>query len=285
MAIDAQKVKELREKTGLPMMECKRALEAANGDVEKAIENLRKAGMKAQAKLAGRTANQGLIGSRIGDDGRVGVLVALRCETEPVSKNEKFREVLEQIVDVVASDDPADRDALLEAKTASGATVEASITELINHIRENISLGRFARFEADAVVQYVHFDGKKAGMVAVNGGSRTDEAVVEMGNNIGQHIVFHRPESLSRDRLDPAIVENEKAIHLAAAKNDARNAKKPPEILEKIVSGQVEKFIASQCLVEQPYVKDDKQTVAQYVKSVSPKLVLADFAYVATDMD
>ena len=285
MAVSPQSVKELREQTGLPMMECKKALDKTDGDVAKAIEELRKSGVRAQDKLAGRSATDGKIGQYVSDDGKIGVLVALRCETEPVSKNEQFLAVLDELVQAIAKENPADRDALLKTTLASGETVEKAVTELVNQIRENITLGQFARFEADAVVQYVHFDNKKAGMVAIQGASISDEAIAEMGNNLGQHIVFNKTPHLSRDRIDPAIIEKEREICLEAAKSDPKNAKKPEEILQKIIGGQVEKFVAKQCLVEQPYVKDDKQTVEQYVKSHGDGVSLSDFAYIATDLE
>ena len=193
MAVEPAKVKQLREKTGLPMMECKRALEAVDGEVEKAYEELRKAGLKAQEKLAGRTANEGRIGASVGGDGKVGVLVALRCETEPVAKNDEFQKLLGQIVEAVARDNPKDKAAVEGLTLASGQTVKDGVTDLVNHIRENISLGGFERFESEAVAQYVHFDNKKAAMVALKGGSASDPAVAEAGKQIGMHIVFSKP--------------------------------------------------------------------------------------------
>lgn len=283
MAVEPAKVKQLREKTGLPMMECKRALEAVDGDVEKAYEELRKAGLKAQEKLAGRTANEGRIGASVSGDGKVGVVVALRCETEPVAKNDEFQKLLGQIVEAVARDNPKDKAAVEGLKLASGQTVKDGVTDLVNQIRENISLGAFERFEGEAVVQYVHFDNKKAAMVALKGGSVSDPAVAEAGKQIGMHIVFSKPLSLSRDRLDSATVEKEREIKLAAAQNDPKNAKKPAEILAKIIEGQMEKFVSSQCLLEQPFVRDDKQTVAEFAKSAG--FTIEGFTYIATDAE
>jgi elongation factor Ts len=285
MAVEATKVKELREKTGLPMMECKKALEQSGGDVDKAYEELRKSGLKAQEKLAGRTADDGRVGSHISRDGKVGVLVALCCETEPVAKNEDFQKLLQDIVGVVAEKNPADLDALKALELPAGHTVQEGVTELVNKIRENITLGRFARFEADAVVQYVHFDNKKGAMVALKGGSIADAKVAEVGKDLGMHIVFSKPTALSRDKLDPKVVDKEREILLAAAKNDPKNAKKPAEILEKIIKGQVEKFVAAQCFLEQPFVKDEKQSVEKYVKGSGTGVTVVDFAYVATDQD
>lgn len=285
MAVDPAKVKQLREKTGLPMMECKRALEKAGADVETAYEELRKAGLKAVEKLAGRSANDGAVGSYVSDDGKIGVLVALRCETEPVAKNEAFQALLAELVKVVAQENPADVAALEASKLASGKTVKEGLNDLVNQIRENITVGKFVRFETDAAVQYVHFDNKKGAMVALAGGDANNADVAELGKQLGQHIVFMKPASLSRDRIDTAIVEKEREIFLAAAKNDPKNAKKPQEIMDKIIGGQIEKFVASQCLLEQAFVRDDKQTVEAYIKSSGTGVTLTDFAYVATDVE
>jgi elongation factor Ts len=224
------------------------------------------------------------VGSQVSPDGRLGVLVALRCETEPVGKNDEFQAFLKSLVDAVAKRAPKDEGGLRALDLPSGGTVSHGLTELVNRIRENISLGRFLRFEADAVVQYVHFDQKKAAMVAIAGGRTSDPKVAELGKELCMHIVFARPSCLSRDRLDGAVVAKEREILLAAAKNDPKNAKKPAEILAKIVEGQVEKFVASQCLLEQPYVRDEKITVAQFVKSSGTGATVVDFGYVATDV-
>ena len=285
MTVDAKRVKALREKTGLPMMECKRALEESDGDVDKAYDELRKRGLKAVERLAGRTADDGRIGSYVDEGGKQGVLIALRCETEPVAKNETFIAFLDQLALIVERDNPADAAELSGLKLASGETVEEGLTDLVNQIRENIQLGRFKRFSADAVVQYIHFDGKKASMVAFEGGSTSDESVVEVGRNVCMHIAFEQPAALSRDQLDESLIEKEREIFLSRMKNDPKNAKKPEEILNKIIQGQVEKFVASNCLLEQPFVKDSKQTVEQYIKNSGTGVKLIDFVYVATDQN
>ncbi|MGQ9590256.1 MAG: translation elongation factor Ts [Planctomycetota bacterium] len=290
MAVDAGAVKELREKTGLPMMECKKALEKTGGDVEKAIEELRKQGLKAQEKLAGRKATEGRVGAYVSPDGKLGVLVALRCETEPVSKNDAFRALLAEIVDAAAKERPPDRAALESLVLSSGRTVAETVTDLVNKIRENISVGRCAILEGDAVVQYLHANEKKAAMLALKGGSASDPAIVEAAREIGMHIVFAHeapettPLALSKADLDPEIAAKEREILLAAAKNDPKNAKKPEEILRKIVEGQVDKFVAGKCLLEQPFVKDPKHTVFQYLASHAKGAAIERFAYVATHL-
>jgi elongation factor Ts len=289
MAVDPAKVKELREKTGLPMMDCKRALEKTDGDVEKAFEELRKSGLKAQEKLAGRTASQGRVGSYVSPDGKVGVLVALRCETEPVGQNEHFQKFLADLVALVAKEKPRDAAALEGLKLSSGETVGHGLTELVNRIRENIMIGRFARFEGDAVSQYVHFDHKKAAMVALQNGKAADPKVAELGKDLGMHVVFQSqlatsaPKSIHRSGIPQDLIAKEREVLLATAKNDPRNAKKPPEILEKIIGGQVDKFIASQTLLEQPSIRDANITVEEQVKRSGTGVTIKDFVYIATD--
>lgn len=285
MAVDPQKVKELREKTGLPMMECKKALDKAGGDTDKAFDELRKAGLKAQEKLAGRTANEGRVGSYVSEDGKVGVLVALRCETESVAKNEQFLAFLNELVAVIAKEAPQDTAAIQKLTLSSGGTVAENLTELVNKIRENISIGRFVRFEGDAIFQYVHFDQKKGAMVILDGGSHSDPKAAEVGKELGMQIVFSPPASLSRETLDPQMIEKEREILLAQLKNDPKNAKKPEEILKKIIEGQVNAFTAGLCLVEQPYIRDPKQSVEKFVASSGAGVTIKDFSYVATDVD
>jgi len=284
MPVDSALVKELREKTGLPMMECKKALEKTGGDIEKAFEELRRAGLKAQEKLSGRAAKEGRIGSFVSPDGKMGVLVALRCETEPVGKNEAFQKLLGDLVQVIAARNPKNIEELNGLALPSGSTVGAAVTDLVNKIRENISIGRFARFEADAISQYVHFDQKKAAMVALKGGLAQDPKVAELGKDLGMHIVFSKPSCLTRDRLDKQIVDKERDILIDAAKNDPKNAQKPLDILKKIVEGQVVKFVASKCLAEQPFVKDEKVSVTQHLKNTGTGVSIEDFAYIATDV-
>ena len=284
MGIDAKSVKELREKTGLPMMECKQALEKTDGDIDLAIDELRKSGAKAEAQLAGRKAEQGLIGSYVSEDGKLGALVSVCCETEPVANNEEFQKFVRDLVDAIREAKPSDKEALLDASMASGGSVRDAVTELINRLRENISIGNFALIEADAVVQYVHFDNRKAAMVGLAGGSASDEQVATLGKDLGMHVVFSVPQCLSRDRLDPELVAKEKEIRLAAAQNDEKNANKPEEILEKIVDGQINKFIAGQCFLEQEFIRDEeKRSVGASVEASGTGVSVIDYCYIATD--
>lgn len=258
--------------------------ETAGGDTELAIENLRKSGAKAVQKLAGREAKEGRIGYHVSDDGRTGVLVALRCETDPVASNEKFTTFVQELVAAVRNAKPADEAALRQSKTPSGSTVEEGLTELVNYLRENISIGKFAHFEGDAVVQYIHFDNKKAAMVAFTGGSTSDERVLALGKDLCMGIVFRPPRALSRDDLDPAFVAKEREIVLASLQNDPKNAKKPQQILEKIVEGQMAKLYQEVCFLEQPFIKDDKISVTEAVKQSGTGVQVKSFVYIATDI-
>jgi len=292
MSVDAKTVKELREKTGLPMMECKRALEKTEGDVEKAIDELRKGGAKAVEKLHGRKADQGRIASHVSADGKLGALVCLRCETEPVANNEDFVAFTTKLVQVVVAARPADTAALLAARIPGGGTVQDGVTDLVNRLRENISVGRFAVLEADSVAQYVHFDNRHAAMVAFSGGSQGSGGLqgaagfAELGKGVCMHIVFSKPMFLSRNRFDQKLIAKEREICLAAAKNDPKNAKKNDEILGKIVEGQINKFVAERCLLEQEYIKDDqKRSVEKCVAAFGGGAKVLEFAYIATDLD
>jgi elongation factor Ts len=289
MAVDPAKVKELREKTGLPMMDCKRAIEKTEGDVEKAYEELRKSGLKAQEKLAGRTASQGRVGSYVSPDGKVGVLVALRCETEPVGQNENFQKFLADLVQVIAKENPKDASALPALRLSSGETVSEGLTELVNRIRENIMIGRFARFEADAIGQYVHFDQKKAAMVALQGGAASNPKVAELGKDLSMHVVFSSqlptttPKSVGRSGVPAELIEKEREVLLATARNDPKNSKKPPEILQKMIHGQVEAFVTQQFLLGQASLRDPKVNVEEQIKRSGAGVTVKDFVYIATD--
>jgi elongation factor Ts len=284
MSIDASKVKELRERMGLPMMECKRALEQAGGDIELAVENLRKAGAKAVQKLAGRDAKEGRVAGWISPDGKTGVLVTLRCETEPVANNEKFGAFVQELVGAVANGQPADEVALRATKLPSGRTVEEGLTDLVNFLRENITIGAFAKFTGDAIGQYLHFDGKKGAMVALSGVATSNEKVVTLGKDLCMHVVFSRPRALSRNDLDPAFIAKEKEIRLATLKNEPKNASKPAEILEKMIQGQMAKIYEESCFLEQPFIKSDKgASVAESLKTSGTGATLTRFVYMSTD--
>ena len=258
MAITAEMVKNLRERTGAGMMECKTALTESNGDVEAAIEYLRKRGMAQAAKRAGRVASEGLVGIKINDTRTLGVMAEVNCETDFVAKNDDFRAFANEVARIVAEHNPADTAALGQAKLASGETVEARRIALVQKIGENLNVRRFVRRDAEGrIASYVH--GTRIGVLVDYSGG--DEA---LGKDLAMHIAASKPLAVSRDQVPGDLVEKERTI--AAAR--AAESGKPDNIVQKMVEGAVAKYLAEVTLTAQPFVKGDgKQTVEQLLKS------------------
>ena len=254
--ITASMVKELRDKTDAPMMECKRALSEAGGDIGKAEEILRvKLGSKA-TKAASRVTAEGVVAIHISDDGKLGAIVEQNCETDFVAKNDDFLALSAQIARLVAESNPADLDALA-ALPLAGATVEQVRTALIGKIGENVSIRRFARIEAKGkLASYVHGGSKIGVLVDLVGG---DEA---LGRDLAMHIAASKPKALSREGVPAEDVERERSI----ATQKAAESGKPAEIVAKMVEGTVQKYLKEVTLLGQPFVKDDKVTVEQLLK-------------------
>ena len=255
--ISAGMVKELREKTDAPMMECKKALSEANGDMGKAEELLRiKLGNKA-SKAASRIAAEGVVGIWIAADGKLGAMVEVNCETDFVAKNEDFLGFAAKLAEVVAKNGPADN-AALSALSIDGTPVEELRKALVGKIGENLSIRRFERLEAKGrLARYVHGGAKIGTIVDVVGG---DDA---LARDLAMHIAASKPVALSRDQVPAAMIQKERTI--AAAK--AAESGKPANIVEKMVEGSVQKFLKEVTLLGQPFVKDDKQTVEVLLKS------------------
>jgi elongation factor Ts len=247
--ITAGMVKDLRERTGLGMMECKRALEEAAGDPGKAEELLRiKSGAKA-SKAAGRIAAEGVIGTWASADGKLAAMVELNCETDFVSKNEDFLGFARLLAERVGADNPADVDAL-GALMVDGESIESRRQKLVQKIGENMSVRRFERMQTEGrVVSYVH--GVRIGVLVDIAG---DEAT---GKDLAMHIAFARPQFMSRDEVDASTISRERDILAARAAESG----KPAEIVAKMVEGGINKFLAEITLLGQPFVKDDKQTI------------------------
>lgn len=257
MEITASMVRELREKTDAPMMECKKALTEANGDATKAEEILRvKLGNKA-SKAASRVAAEGIVAVHIAADGKLGAIIEVNCETDFVAKNEDFLAFSGALAELVATRDPADVPAL-SALSLKGATVEETRKALIGKIGENMTLRRFARMAAKGrLASYIHGGAKIGVLIDVVGG---DEA---LGKDLAMHIAASKPVALAREEVPAALIQKERDI--AAAK--AAESGKPANIVEKMVEGSVQKFLKEVTLLGQPFVKDDKQTVEQLLKS------------------
>ena len=255
--ITAGLVKELRERTGAGMMDCKKALAATEGDMDKAIDFLREKGLAAAAKKAGRIAAEGLVVSYVSEDHKVGVIVEVNCETDFVAKTENFQELVAGIAAHVAKSNPADMDALNASEIEEGKTVAALITESIAKIGENISLRRFARYEAaeGMVAAYIHGGGKIGVLVSMTAGTE------ELGHDVAMHIAAANPGYLNREQVPTAELEYEKAV----LTEQARNEGKPENIIEKMVIGRIQKYYKEVCLVDQEFVKDPDQTVGKLV--------------------
>ena len=256
--ISASMVMELRQRTGLGMMECKKALTETSGDLAKAEDLLRvKSGAKA-SKAAGRIAAEGVIGLSVAPDGKVAAMVEVNCETDFVAKNDDFRAFAAEIAQVVVRDAPADVEALGGGKLASGETVEARRIALVQKIGENLSVRRFARREAKGrIASDVH--GTRIGvLVDLTGGGET------LGKDLAMHVAASKPVAVDRDGVPADVVAHERQI--AAAR--AAESGKPANIVEKMVDGAVAKYFAEVTLLAQPYVKGDgKETVAALLKA------------------
>ena len=257
--ITAGMVRELREKTDAPMMECKKALTEAAGDIAKAEEILRiKLGNKA-TKAAGRVAAEGVVAAYISADAKLGAIVEVNCETDFVAKNEEFLAFVNALAKLVAEKNPADV-AVLSNLPIDGTTVEQRRTTLVGKIGENLSLRRFKRYQAQGrLASYIHGGAKIGVLVDVIGG---DEALAK---DLAMHIAASKPLALSREQVSDDVVQKERAI--AAAK--AAESGKPANIVEKMVEGAVSKFLKEVTLLGQPFVKNDKQTIADLLKSKS----------------
>lgn len=271
--ITAAMVKELREKTGAGMMDCKKALTEANGDMERAVDILREKGLAAAAKKAGRVAAEGLIAVHIADGDKVGALVEVNCETDFVAKNEEFRSFALTLARQVAETNPADLDSLLKQSYVGepDQTVEEFVKTLVAKIGENQSVRRFVRYAVageGVVHQYIH-GGTDAGrvgvLIQVDGSGHA--AAHELAYELCLQIASMRPLYVRRDEVSAETIEHERQVQRAKALNEG----KPEKIVDRIVDGQIEKFFKENVLLEQAWVKDDKKKIADLVKEYSAK--------------
>ncbi len=268
MAFTASDVKDLREKTGCGMMDCKKALTEADGDMDKAIEILREKGMAKAVKKSGRIAAEGLVDIVV--DGSVGAIVEVNSETDFVAKNDEFVNMVKDFAKQVIKENPADVDALL-ASTIDGSTVKDILTEKIAKIGENMNVRRFARFEGN-VVDYIHMGGKIGVMVKVEADLSNAQAVTA-AKDAAMQIAAMNPLYMDKSVVPAEDVEKEKNIILAQIKEDPKMAGKPENILEKMVEGKINKFFEENCLLQQKFVKDDKVSVEKYLAANGVKLI------------
>ncbi len=269
MAVTAKDVQKLREMTGCGMMDCKKALTEAEGNMDRAIELLREKGLAASAKKAGRIAAEGMAYAAVLEG--VGVVVEVNAETDFVGKNEKFVDFVKGVAATVAKCDPADLDALMECKyDGSDLTVLQQQQEMVLVIGENIKVRRFARFADGFNVAYVHAGGKIGVLVSLNVEGGID--ATEIGKDVAMQIAALNPRFWDKSQVTQDVLDEEKKIMLVQMANDPKMASKPDQVKEKIVLGKLNKFYAENCLLQQDFVKNGDETVEQYIASAAKAL-------------
>ncbi|MFT7150912.1 MAG: elongation factor Ts [Nonlabens sp.] len=274
MVITAQEVNKLRQMTGAGMMDCKKALVEAEGGFDKAIEILRMKGQKLSEKRADRETKEGSVFVRVSEDGSTAHLIAFTCETDFVAKNDDFQALGNEIADAAKSNSPADL-AALNALSLGDVTVEEKITGLVGKIGEKLAVTTYETISGEKVASYIHSNGKLGVLVAMTGAG--DAEVADAGKDVGMQIAAMNPVSLDKDGVDPTTIEKEIEI----GKEQARQEGKPEAILDKIAAGKLQKFFKENTLLSQSFVKEPKQTVAQYLDSVNKGLTVSAFKRVS----
>jgi elongation factor Ts len=264
--ISAQMVRELREKTGAGMMDCKKALSESGGDFTKAEEWLRKKGISKAASKGARVAAEGLVGIEISNGGKLGVVVELNSETDFVARNDEFVKLLGGLVSHVARHAPTSIENLLEQAWTDGKKVKDAITEKVATIGENITPRRFERVQVDgagALGSYLHANARIAALVHVTGSDHAEAA--SLAKELAMQVAAVNPKYVTRDQVPADILEKEKEIY----REELRNAKKPENIWDKILTGKLEKFYEGVCLVDQVWIKDDKKKIKDVIAAAS----------------
>ncbi|GGC12055.1 translation elongation factor Ts [Dyadobacter sediminis] len=275
MAITAQDVNKLRQMTGAGMMDCKKALQEADGDFDNAVDILRKQGQKVAAKRADNAVSEGTVLVKISEDGTNGKLIALACETEPVSNVEDFKNLAQSILDKAVADNIADKEALLSATLADGRPVSEHIVDLVGKLGEKLEITAYENVTADQVVPYIHSNGKLGVLVAFTGVNGTD--VNELGKDVAMQIAAMKPIALDKDEVDSVTVERE----IEVGKEQARAEGKPEAMLEKIAQGKLQKFYKDNTLLNQEFVKDSSLTIRQLLEKTAKGLTVKSFKRVA----
>ena len=264
--VTASQVKDLREKTGAGMMDCKKVLTETDGDMERAIELLRERGIAKAAKKSDRIAAEGLVDAYVSEDGKIGAVVEVNAETDFVAKNDEFKNFVKDVAKQIAQTNPANVEELLNAKSIveTDKTVNEVLTNKIATIGENMSIRRFARYESESLVsKYIHGEGKIGVLVEIENGNE------ELAKDICMQIAAAKPEFLDRESVPTERVEKEMEI----LKAQAMNERKPAEIAEKMVQGRIGKFYGEICLVEQEFVKNPDMKIKQLLESKGAKVV------------
>ncbi len=255
MTITAADVKKLRELTGVGMMDCKKALQEANGDLEAAVDILRKKGQKVAEKRAAREANEGLVVAALSGNGKKGALLELNCETDFVARNEEFRQLAEAIARIVLEKAPQNTDALQDVEFAEGRSVEQTLVEATGKIGEKIVARRFALLESEdgQIVAYIHPGSRLGVLVDMYGNGQVEDA----GTDVAMQVAAMNPVATTREDVPESVKEKE----LEIARESARNEGKPDHIIDRIATGKLERYYKDHVLVEQPFVKDSSMSV------------------------
>ena len=268
MAFTAADVKNLREMTGVGMMDCKKALAEADGNIDKAIEYLREKGLAASQKKAGRVAAEGMAYAASIDG--VGVVVEVNAETDFVGKNEKFVDFVKGVAATVAANKPADLDALMECKyNGTELTVTQQQQEMVLVIGENIKVRRFARYAEGVSIPYIHAGGKIGVLVNLEVSAGLEEKVEEIGKDVAMQIAALNPRFWDKSQVTEDVLAEEKKIMMAQMDNDPKMAGKPEQVKAKIVDGKLNKFYAENCLLQQEFVKNGDFTVESYMNATA----------------
>ena len=273
-AVTAAMVKELREMTGAGMMDCKKALSATDGDMDKAVEFLREKGLAGAAKKAGRIAAEGIVDALVSEDGKTAVVVEVNSETDFVAKNEKFRSYVADVAKQALKSESADMEAFMAEKWIAdeSLTVEQALSSQIAIIGENMKIRRFEKVEEPNgfVASYIHAGGKIGVLVDVET-DVVNDAVKEMAKNVAMQAAALRPQFTTRDEVSAEYLEHEKSILMAQIQNDPKESQKPEKVIHGMIEGRINKELKEICLLDQVYVKaeDGKQSVKAYVDSVA----------------
>lgn len=274
MAFTAADVKALREKTGVGMMDCKKALVEADGDMEKAIDVLREKGLAASTKKAGRIAAEGVVLTYTDEDKNISVMVEVNSETDFVAKNEKFTDYVKAVAKTIADTNPADVDTLLTTTLdGSDRTVQENLQDLVLSIGENMKIRRFERVESVAS-SYIHAGGAVGVLVLFDTDAETakTDAFKAMGKDVAMQVAAMSPSYLDPASVPAEVLDHEKEIMTAQLAEDPKMQGKPQQVLAKIVEGKIGKYYKENCLLEQAFVKDDKMNVQKYIDSVAKEL-------------
>lgn len=272
--ISAADVKALRDLTGAPMMDCKKALTEAEGDKDKAIEILRKKGQKMVAKRAERSANEGVVVAKVSDDRQNGIVIRLSCETDFVAKNDDFVKFAESIAGIALVNLPADLEALKALPYNDELTVDQKIVEQVGVIGEKVELADYQRVNAAMVAPYIH-TGYRAGVLV--GLNKASDDIFVAGRDVAMQVAAMKPLALDKGDVDPSVIEKEIEI----GKEVARKEGKPEQMLEKIAMGKLNKFYKENTLLNQQFVKDNSLSISQYLDGVKKGLTVAEFKRVS----